>query len=113
MAILPGTLTALVIAAAKLASNVRTAMANRRAARELLDWDNRALKDIGLSRSDVRGALALPLATDPTMALSLIAAGGAARARRADPADRTVPAVRRDATGSSGILPSAGPVLCT
>ncbi|MCA1998783.1 MAG: DUF1127 domain-containing protein [Hyphomicrobiales bacterium] len=112
MAILPGTLTALMIALAKTANRVRTAMENRRAAKELLAWDNRALKDIGLTRSDVRGALQLPFNQDPTLVLSLIAAGGETRHRRESPAGRAVPPARPNAAHAPGILPSAAPALC-
>lgn len=116
MAISPGFLTSLLIAAAKGVQRVQTAIANRRAAKALLDWDSRALKDIGLTRSDVRGALAEPLHADPTVHLSLIAAGRTTRTRR-DSATRTsftAPAVTAPAAskGRLGNLPSAEPVLC-
>jgi uncharacterized protein YjiS (DUF1127 family) len=55
---------------ASIATRVATAVANRRAAQDLAEWDARALKDIGLTQADVRGALALPLYEDPTMLLA-------------------------------------------
>ncbi len=113
MALLPGSLTALTLSLAKLADRARTALVNRRAARELLEWDDRALKDLGLTRSDVRGALALPLSEDPTLALSLIAAGGDSRSRRAPSTDRMAPPIPAAAQDRRGILPSAQPALCT
>lgn len=116
MALVPGFLTSLLIAASKGVVRIQTAIANRRAAKALLDWDARALKDIGLMRSDVRGALAEPLHADPTVHLSLIAAGRTTRVRR-DSATRTsftAPAATTPAAskGRLGNLPSAEPVLC-
>ena len=112
MAIVPGFITALLLAAVKGVVQLHTAMANRRAAKELLNWDARALKDIGLTRGDVRGALAESFSADPTVSLSLIAAGRDVTPRR-DGAVRPSPA---KATAVSkdrlGILPSAEPALC-
>ena len=73
MAIVPGFITALLLSAAKRVVQLHTAIENRRAAKELLNWDHRALKDIGLTRGDVRGALAGSISADPTVSLSLIA----------------------------------------
>jgi uncharacterized protein YjiS (DUF1127 family) len=42
---------------------------NRRAVLVLLDWDERALRDVGLTRADVRLALGLPFAEDPSARL--------------------------------------------
>lgn len=113
MALVPGFLTALVLAAAKTVARVQVALANRRAAQELMNWDHRALKDIGLSRSDVRGALALPLSEDPTKLLSLIAAGRETPVRR-DSAGRVQLSGRTSAGKDRlGNLPSAEPALCT
>jgi uncharacterized protein YjiS (DUF1127 family) len=44
-------------------------MKNRRAVVQLLDWDERALRDIGLTRGDVRLSLALPYDEDPSTRL--------------------------------------------
>ena len=44
--------------------------ANRRAVRDLLDWDDNALRDIGLTRADVRLALGLPMSEDPSVRLT-------------------------------------------
>ena len=57
---------AMVPAAARIASALR----NRLAVQRLGDLDDRALKDIGLVRSDVAGALATPLHVDPSKLLS-------------------------------------------
>ncbi|KAF0230317.1 MAG: hypothetical protein FD175_1639 [Beijerinckiaceae bacterium] len=117
MAIFSGFLTSLLIAGSKGVVRIQTAMANRRAAKELLTWDEQALKDIGLTRSDVRGALATSFHTDPTHSLSLIAAGYETRTRR-DGANRPMPAGPKPAgavavsKGRLGNLPSAEPVLC-
>ena len=42
---------------------------NRRAVLALLEWDERALRDIGLTRADVRLALGLPFREDPSARL--------------------------------------------
>lgn len=47
---------------------------NRRAVMTLLDWDDRALRDIGLTRGDVRLALGVPMKEDPSARLSVWAA---------------------------------------
>ncbi|MCZ8262173.1 MAG: DUF1127 domain-containing protein [Beijerinckiaceae bacterium] len=112
MAIVPGFITALLLSAVKGVVQLHTAMANRRAAKELLNWDSRSLKDIGLTRGDVRGALAESLVADPTLSLSLIAAGRDTRPRR-DGAVRPSP-IQAEAVSKDrlGILPSAEPALC-
>jgi len=43
---------------------------NRRQFAELKDWSDEQLKDIGLTRSDVRRALAQPFYADPTSLVS-------------------------------------------
>ncbi len=43
------------------------AVVNRREVTRMLELDDRALKDIGLVRSDVLGALAEPLTRDPSI----------------------------------------------
>ncbi|WP_299810842.1 DUF1127 domain-containing protein [uncultured Roseibium sp.] len=42
---------------------------NRRQFAELQDWSDEQLKDVGLSRSDVRRAMAQPFYRDPTSSL--------------------------------------------
>lgn len=117
MAVFSGFLTSLLISGSKGVVRLQTAMANRRAAKELLGWDDEALKDIGLTRSDVRGALETPLHTDPTHHLSLIAAGYETRTRR-DSANHTTSMGHKPVGAAAvsnarlGNLPSAEPVLC-
>src|SRR4051812_5529184 len=64
------------------ASHVLTALRNRREVMRLTDLDDRALKDIGLLRADVEGALLEPLHKDPSKILSV---------RRAEPRPRSRP----------------------
>jgi hypothetical protein len=66
MALIPGTFLSLCLSAAKGLGRVVRATANRRQAHALTEWDARALKDIGLTQSDVVGALSLPYHRDPT-----------------------------------------------
>jgi uncharacterized protein YjiS (DUF1127 family) len=42
---------------------------NRRAVAKLLEWDERALSDIGLTGADVRSAMAAPVGIDPSLDL--------------------------------------------
>ncbi len=51
---------------------VRT-LRNRNEVRQLAELDDRSLKDIGLTRSDVQGALAASLLSDPSLILGDIA----------------------------------------
>lgn len=46
------------------------ALAHRRAVKRLADLDDRMLKDIGLTRGEVHGALASPLFADPSAHLA-------------------------------------------
>src|SRR5918993_5424031 len=52
------------------AKALAVALSHRRAVKRLCAWDNRMLKDIGLTRSDVIGALSEPLSRDPSAALA-------------------------------------------
>jgi len=60
-----------VAAALARAAGLRTALSHRRAVRRLAELDDRTLKDIGLARSDVTGALAQSLAVDPSRILQV------------------------------------------
>jgi len=53
-----------------LMKNVVQRIENRRAVTDLLEWDNHALKDIGLTRADVHLALGLPFSKDPSQRLN-------------------------------------------
>lgn len=50
---------------------VARALAHRRQVGSMLELDDRMLKDIGLVRADVVGALAGPMTTDPSTLLCL------------------------------------------
>jgi len=55
--------------AAQIVARIVTLWINRRAAYRLAELDDRGLKDIGLTRSDVEGVLDLPFRQDPTIPL--------------------------------------------
>jgi uncharacterized protein YjiS (DUF1127 family) len=67
--------------AAQIVARIVTLWINRRAAYRLAELDDRALKDIGLTRNDVEGVLDLPFRQDPTVPLA-----HRRRARRQPPA---------------------------
>ena len=58
-------------ASARLFGGLWRALRNRREVHRLADLDDRALKDIGLLRSDVEGALLEPFHKDPSRVLSV------------------------------------------
>ncbi len=64
---------AVVDAAARVAA-FWSAVRNRRSVGRLLAWDERMLRDIGLTHSDVYSALTAPLHDDPSYRLSAISA---------------------------------------
>ncbi|GJD62459.1 DUF1127 domain-containing protein [Methylobacterium frigidaeris] len=55
--------------AAQIVARIVILWTHRRAAYRLAELDDRALKDIGLTRSDVLGVLDLPFRHDPTVPL--------------------------------------------
>ena len=69
------------------------ALRNRREIRQLAELDEHALKDIGLTRNDVQGALGASLMSDPSLILGDIAGMDHGRAARA-----AIHAARRPAT---------------
>jgi uncharacterized protein YjiS (DUF1127 family) len=66
---------ALVRMAVRQVRSFGQALANRRAVTALHGLDDRALKDIGLTRADVQGALALPMGHDPSRHLAALRGG--------------------------------------
>jgi uncharacterized protein YjiS (DUF1127 family) len=72
-------------------SGFQRALSNRMAVRELAHLDDHALKDIGLTRSDVQGALEVSLRQDPSCVLTGIAGSGHGRAMQAPRAPVTSP----------------------
>lgn len=71
----------------KLVALVRV-VAHRRDVRTLLELDERSLRDIGLSRSDVIGALDQPFGVDPSVILTVRSVEQRSRLRRAEMASR-------------------------
>lgn len=72
----------------RAAGNARRAVAglvralrHRREVMQLLEMDDRALKDVGLLRGDVAGVLGAPLTRDPSVILRLRSVERRARAR--------------------------------
>jgi uncharacterized protein YjiS (DUF1127 family) len=61
----------LAVSASRVAAVWRAAQ-NRRSVGRLLEWDDRMLRDIGLTQGDVRSALAAPVAEDPSQQLRLL-----------------------------------------
>ena len=59
------------VSAASVAAVWRAAR-NRRSVGRLLEWDDRMLRDIGLTQGDVRAALAARGAEDPSRRLGLL-----------------------------------------
>jgi uncharacterized protein YjiS (DUF1127 family) len=67
---------ALVRMAVKQVRRLGQALANRRAVSALHALDDRALKDIGLTRADVQAALLQPMTADPSVHLVALRDGG-------------------------------------
>jgi uncharacterized protein YjiS (DUF1127 family) len=61
---------------------------NRRAVAGLLEFDERMLRDIGVTRGDVASALALPSSQDPSLRLAVISVERRS-ARRAQAREQT------------------------
>ena len=92
------TFTTLVRAVAERTGLVAKIMVNRWMAKQLCDFTDHELADIGLSRADVREAFDAPLHADPSLRLAAIAQGNSVNmnsvvARRAESVDFT-PLVR-------------------
>ena len=66
MSFFTGVLVPLGLSAAKRIRKFVGVIQNRRQLHELSHWDRHALKDIGLTPSDLVGALSLPLHRDPS-----------------------------------------------
>ena len=64
-----------ILGAAKRAMSLARGLRNRRQISRLAELGDRELKDIGLTRSDVLGALSVPLYRDPSRTLTCVAAG--------------------------------------
>jgi uncharacterized protein YjiS (DUF1127 family) len=77
----------LIGAGARRVASAWVAFRNRRAAAQLLGWDDRMLRDIGLTTHDVRSAFAGRLNEDPTQRLGALSNERRA-ARRATAAEQ-------------------------
>ena len=87
-------LTIIEVSAARVAAVWKAAM-NRRAIGQLAEWDERMLRDIGLTRNDVTSALAGRTTEDPSTRLQVLSG----ERRAAERARRHEEAVRRTLAG--------------
>jgi uncharacterized protein YjiS (DUF1127 family) len=99
----PGAVTRVAARGIAIVANVTKAIINRRDVLRLSELDERGLKDIGLVRSDVEGALATSWLNDPSTILAArsTARSGVASARRQEglrQAGVKAPAVPRAST---------------
>ncbi len=80
---------------------------NRRSVAKLLEWDERMLRDIGLTRGDVCSVMALPTGQDPSYRLSELSSErrAALRAEARERAALTQPR-RGGGTQRARVLPS-------
>jgi uncharacterized protein YjiS (DUF1127 family) len=101
---------ALLGVAARAVAGVWTALKNRRSVRELNDMDDRALKDIGLMRTDVAAALDRPLHLDPSQ--HLVAVAGHGRDGHTPPAVAIAPGAMRLRRSDAPVKPAVGMVAC-
>lgn len=60
------------LSTAEQVAKVWRAVKNRRSVAKLLDWDDRMLRDIGLTSNDVRSAMSGPVREDPSLRLGLL-----------------------------------------
>jgi uncharacterized protein YjiS (DUF1127 family) len=88
---------ALVGVAVRAAKAIAQAIRNRAEVRALNDLDDRALKDIGLMRSDVTAALDWPLHRDPSQHLVDVTGHGRSGRTQAEAATPIVPMRLRSA----------------
>lgn len=84
----PGLATRIALAIARWTAAGSRAIAHRWEVRTLLELDDRALRDIGLARDDVRRALDQPLAKDPSTFLMIRAVDRRSRRRALAPSCR-------------------------
>ena len=68
-----GKLAALASRMTDLFLRLRDAIHNRRSVKQLIDWDDRMLGDIGLTRGDVVSAMSGTVGDDPGRRLSFLA----------------------------------------
>lgn len=71
----PVSATAMLLTAARTLGRLVKVLNNRREVNSLREVDDRILKDIGLTRADVEGAMSVPLYQDPSSLLIEQAAG--------------------------------------
>ena len=86
-------------------ARARKLVGNRIAVARLCEIDERGLKDIGLTPSDVRAALALPFGRDPSEHLSEVA--GRKRARHPERTGSGVPIARLRASDADVSAPAS------
>ncbi|CAN1501316.1 Protein of unknown function DUF1127 [Rhabdaerophilaceae bacterium] len=112
MAFFPGTLLSLCFGAATRLKAIVKMAQNRRQMHELSHWSVHALKDIGLTHSDLVGALSLPLHRDPTEHLADLS-GRSPRSLGEKTVRRMTPQTDGHSAQQPGCSPSTRPALQT
>ncbi|PPD16375.1 MAG: hypothetical protein CTY25_03025 [Methylobacterium sp.] len=110
MSLLTGFLIPLGLSAAKGIRKFVGVIQNRRQLHELSHWDRHALKDIGLTPSDLVGAFSLPIHQDPSEHLAQMS-GRSPRKSSEEDLRVSQPTATSQGTNRPAPLPSNRPAL--